>query len=188
MKLHAARVIVNRSSIHQWGLFTEAPFLKDEMITEYVGELIRSGVAQRVLPGYPTLRALPCSFPGLSSHMPSALGSAAFAKWDFSRTAFAKWDFGSAPAARAREGCSRRRESRAVYSFGCCAALRCAAQGAADGPAREQVRAKPRPAPATDVIEAQRIMLGLARSAHRCGTGTRAWGLGATCSRSTTSL
>ena len=126
MKLHAARVIVNRSSIHQWGLFTEAPFLKDEMITEYVGELIRSGVAQRVLPGYPTLRALPCSFPGLSSHMPSALGSAAFAKWDFSRSAFAKWDFGSAPAARAREGCSRRRESRAVYSFGCCAVLRCA--------------------------------------------------------------
>jgi hypothetical protein len=36
---------VLRSKIHGWGLFAKGRFLKDEMVVEYVGEVIRQKVA-----------------------------------------------------------------------------------------------------------------------------------------------
>ena len=40
-----AKLEVLRSKIHGWGLFAKTRFLKDEMIVEYVGEVIRQKVA-----------------------------------------------------------------------------------------------------------------------------------------------
>ena len=39
------RQAVRRSRIHGWGLFCKEPIKKDEMVAEYVGEVIRSCVA-----------------------------------------------------------------------------------------------------------------------------------------------
>jgi len=37
----------SRSSIHGWGLFAQEAIGADEMVIEYVGELVRSSVADR---------------------------------------------------------------------------------------------------------------------------------------------
>jgi len=37
--------VVKRSRIHGWGLFAKQGFKKDEMVAEYIGEVVRSCVA-----------------------------------------------------------------------------------------------------------------------------------------------
>lgn len=37
--------MVKRSRIHGWGLFATQGFKKDEMVAEYIGEVVRSCVA-----------------------------------------------------------------------------------------------------------------------------------------------
>lgn len=36
-----------RSSIHGWGLFAQEPIAADEMVIEYVGQVVRSLIAER---------------------------------------------------------------------------------------------------------------------------------------------
>lgn len=41
------RLVARRSHIHGWGLFTKIDIKKDEMITEYMGEIIRQCIADK---------------------------------------------------------------------------------------------------------------------------------------------
>jgi len=41
------RLVARRSHIHGWGLFTKMDITKDDMITEYMGEIVRQCVADK---------------------------------------------------------------------------------------------------------------------------------------------
>lgn len=43
----AERLVARRSHIHGWGLFTKLDIKKDDMITEYMGEIVRQAIADK---------------------------------------------------------------------------------------------------------------------------------------------
>lgn len=46
------RLVARRSHIHGWGLFTKLDMKKDDMITEYMGEIVRQCIADKREAGY----------------------------------------------------------------------------------------------------------------------------------------
>ena len=47
LKFRKKLIIFGRSSIHNWGLFALEPIADNEMVVEYVGQMIRLTVAEK---------------------------------------------------------------------------------------------------------------------------------------------